>query len=142
MAQHDLSLFRACLRAPLATHRGCARSLYSEAEQLVKGLYALLLPSWTAAFDARQILLVRLDDYRDRMEGTLRAILAFLRLDVPSPGTWRQMLRHPRANRAPGSEAMLSSTASLLAEFYRPYNQQLSLLSGDARFADWSDQGS
>ena len=63
-----------------STARRCARAVYHEAEQLVKGLYAIFLEGWLDTFPPSQLLIMRLEDYEQRTEHHLRTVLRFLRL--------------------------------------------------------------
>ena len=42
----------------------CALGDFDRLQQLVKGMYALFLPSWLATYPASQILVLNFDDYR------------------------------------------------------------------------------
>jgi len=140
MALAEVGKFGACRRTRSA--RRCARSLFYEAQQLIKGLYALFLRDWLSSFDPSQLLLLRLEDYDAAPAAHLRAVLTFLSLTQPTGALWRRMLSRPRANvhraGASGSTALLPETRSLLASFYAPFNEELAALLGDDRFL-WKD---
>jgi N-acetylgalactosamine 4-sulfate 6-O-sulfotransferase len=136
MALADIGAFSSC-REGGASARRCARTVYREAEQLVKGLYALFLESWLDAFPPSQLLVLRLEDYESSLEGHLRAVMSFLRLPHPPRRTWRRMLDKPRANRQPSGEAMLESTRDVLRAFYAEHNEHLAELLGDERYKEW-----
>ena len=137
MARHEAARFEACA----ARHgtRRCARTHFDGAQQLVKGLYAAVLPDWLGAFPPEQFLVLRLEDYEASPAPHLRATLSFLGLPPPSPQRWQRMLAQPRANRRQaGGAALLPATAAFLRGFYAPHNAQLAYWLGDDRWL-WGD---
>ncbi|KAL3918235.1 MAG: hypothetical protein SGPRY_006096, partial [Prymnesium sp.] len=105
MAKAEVSLFDDCRRNHSA--RRCARSLFypvllhqslklaylpcllikawpSQAQQLVKGLYALFLHDWIYSFPSSQILVLRLEDYDAWLPAHLKVVMSFLSLSEPS----------------------------------------------------------
>ena len=139
MAEREVGTFSRCRRE--STARRCARTLFHEAQQLVKGIYSIPLEAWLATFPPEQLLVARLEDYQRSLEAHLQATLAFLGLPPPTRGVWRQMISQKRANRrAPGSTPMHEATRALLAGFYSEFNEHLAALLGDERYL-WRDEG-
>ena len=137
MARHEAARFQACAARHAA--RRCARAHFEGAQQLVKGLYATVLPDWLGAFPPEQFLVLRLEDYEAAPAPHLRATLAFLGLPPPSPQRWQRTLAQPRANRRQaGGAALLPETAAFLRAFYAPYNAQLAYWLADDRWL-WED---
>ena len=140
MALADIGAFSRC-RELGATARRCARSVYHEAEQLVKGLYAIFLEGWLDAFPPEQMLIMRLEDYENDLEQHLAAVMRFLQLPLPPRRAWRRMVGRPRANRQSRGEPMLESTRDALRAFYAEHNEHLALLLGDDRYKAWHEGG-
>ena len=137
MVLSDIGAFSRCRQG--ATARRCARTIYHEAEQLVKGLYALFLEGWLDAFPREQLLVIRLDDYEAALERHLELVMAFLNLPQPPRRTWRRMLDKPRANRQARGVPMLESTRDVLRVFYAEHNEHLAELMGDPRYLEWNE---
>ena len=126
---------------PRNTARRCARKLFADAQQLVKGIYSIPLESWLAVFPPEQMLIFRLEDYQADLADHLQAAISFLGLPNPPAQAWGRMLAQRRANRrAPGGESMHNGTASMLRAFYRPFNEELARLLGDSRYLSWHEE--
>jgi N-acetylgalactosamine 4-sulfate 6-O-sulfotransferase len=123
-----------------ATPLECRQRGYARAEQLTKGLYALFLPDYFAAFPREQLLVLRSEEYGNATEASLRKVLAHLRLQHPEPDVWASMLTAKRSNTRRGGDAfeMHAKTRAMLQEFYRPYNNNLAQLLGDDGYR-WHD---
>jgi N-acetylgalactosamine 4-sulfate 6-O-sulfotransferase len=139
MVTTDVAEFSSCRQT--STARRCARSTFYVAEQLVKGMYSLFLEPWLATFPASQLLVLRVEDYRDAPTLHIRQLLAFLSLPKPSMRVWHRMISQPQANRrAPGGEPMLAHTQRTLIQFYSEFNEQLAAMMGDDRYLEWNRQ--
>ena len=136
MVDDDIRHWSDC-REDGSTARRCARKLFSQAEQLIKGLYAIFLESWLSAFPPSQLLIIRLEDYERDLEAHLANVLTFLRLEQPSGRDWNRMLANPRANRQARGEPMLENTRDVLRVFYTEHNEHLANLLGDPGYREW-----
>ena len=140
MVLADVGAFSKCRLNEGNSARRCARIVYHEAEQLVKGMYSLFLEGWLDVFPADQLLVVRLEDYDAQLERHLDLVLKFLGLPPPPDrSTWRRMLSKPRANRQMKGEPMLESTRDVLRTFYAEFNEHLAELLGDKRYREWHE---
>lgn len=137
MVLADIDAYSRCRQA--ATARRCARTVYHQAEQLVKGIYALFLEGWLDAFPPEQLLVIRLDDYERELARHLEIVISFLEMPPPPRRVWRRMLDRPRANRQLHGEPMLESTRDVLRIFYAEHNEHLAVLLGDARYREWHE---
>ena len=77
--------------------------------------------------------MLKLEDYTQDRAAWLRQIMAFLDIDVFSVDTIEKMIKTDNArntNKKGYVKAgpMLNETKSLLEDFYRPFNAELSLL--------------
>jgi N-acetylgalactosamine 4-sulfate 6-O-sulfotransferase len=128
-----------------ATRRECAVQGYGSAEQLTKGLYAMFLPDYFAAFPREQLLVMRSEAYGDDTEGGLRAAMAHIGLDAPPPEVWGRMVEGKRSNsrasngsnRGGAAGEMRADTRALLNAFYRPFNEELAALLKDDGYLSW-----
>jgi len=86
---------------------------------LERGIYIKQLPRWFEAFPKEQILVLSSEEYRSDPERILREVEAFL--GIP------HMERPPKEEYNVGQypAQMAPETRARLAEFFRPYNQQL-----------------
>ena len=140
MVDTEVDAFTRC-RDEGATARRCARGLFGVAEQLIKGLYAVFLGDWVGAFPRERLLVIRLEDYTERLAEHMAAVFRFLALPTPPAALWRRMIAQRPANRrAPGGEAMLESTRTKLLAFYADYNAQLAAMLGDASYLKWNER--
>ena len=126
--------------ADAASPLECRQRGYARAEQLTKGLYALFLPDFWAAFPREQLLILRTELYGTATEASLARVLGHLDLEKPEAGVWAAMLAARRSNTRAGNDAtrqMLPETRALLDDFYRPYNEELARLLGDDSYLEW-----
>eukprot|EP00887_Chlorella_sp_A99_P007481 scaffold2.g7481.t1 len=137
-AQDQVKLLWRCLES--SNLRQCAVHNYGPAQQLVKGIYAAFMPDWLSHYPREQFERYRSGGERE----ALRRVLAFLGLPVP-PAEALDAAAAATANRGhranpdvPGCDAarpeMHEETRRLLADFYRPFNEQLAELLGDPIF--------
>ncbi|XP_033756442.1 carbohydrate sulfotransferase 15-like isoform X2 [Pecten maximus] len=130
----SIDSFNYCLRMNSLHVRHCA---YKEAfleVRLTIGLYAVYLEDWMDVFPRQQFFVVSLDEYSVNQTIVASRIFKFLDLsDVPekisSSTHYNKNMWH---GKAVGD--MLNETRLLLEQFYKPYNQALSLLLNDSRF--------
>ena len=141
----QLEAYSACPSSK--SRRECSVEGYSRAEQLVKGMYAMFLPDYFAAFPREQLLVLRSETYGDDVEGGLRAAMAHIGLEQPVAEHWGPMVDAKRSNkrgsngRSAGSDTgdMRADTRELLNAFYKPYNEELAALLGDDSYL-WHTQ--
>ncbi|KAL1514621.1 hypothetical protein AB1Y20_003715 [Prymnesium parvum] len=147
MALADMRRFDECRRTHSA--RRCGRSLFYQAQQLVKGLYSLFLRDWVCSFPPPQLLVIRLEDYEAAPRVHLAAVIGFLSLSPIKGRRWERMLSRPRANAqragtaagTRGPSGLPDETRALLSAFYAPFNEELAaLMGGEERFL-WLDRG-
>ena len=143
-ATAQLAAFKQC-DAPLRSRHDCAMEGYGHAEQLAKGLYAMFLPDFFAAFPREQLLVLRSEAYGDDVAGGLRAAMAHVGLAMPDPEVWSRMVEGKRSNSWQGNGGsrggdagdMRDDTRALLNDFYRPYNEELATLLEDDGYLTW-----
>ena len=147
---HDFAVaqveaYKACPAS--STLHTCAVEGYGRAEQLVKGMYAMFLPDYFAAFPREQLLVMRSETYGDDVEAGLRAALKHIGLEQPDAQRWGPMVSDKRSNsrgsngRSGGGDAgeMRADTRELLNAFYQPYNEELAKLLDDNSYL-WHTQ--
>lgn len=141
MADTEIDLFARCrLRS---TARRCARSKFGAAEQLIKGMYSVFLSDWVGVFPSERLLVLRLEDYTERLEVHLQAVFAFLSLPPPEASEWKRMIaQKPINRRPPGGEEMLDATRLKLLHFYSEFNEQLAIMLDDPSYLKWHVSGS
>ena len=133
--------------SPSMTRRACAVEAYGRTEQLVKGMYAVFLPDYFAAFPREQLLVMRSETYGDDIEAGLRAAMTHVGLEQPGDDIWSRMVDAKRSNkrgsngRSAGGDTgdMRDETRQLLNAFYQPFNEELATLLGDDSYL-WHTQ--
>lgn len=106
------------------------------------GLYALFYEKWLEHFEPSQFLLVRLEDFALDSRAYMQNIFKFLELSTPSEPDWNEILFEKIANEHHAERGvMFEQTASMLREFYQPYNNFLATMLNEPRLA-WLDDDS
>ena len=131
-----------------ATARACSIAGYGHAEQLTKGLYAMFLPDYFAAFPRQQLLVLRSEDYGADIGAGVASVMAHIGLEQPPAAVWAAMVSKERSNsrrrngqsRGGSAGEMLPETRRLLIAFYRVHNEALAELLGDRRYLSWNDE--
>jgi hypothetical protein len=139
----QLDTFSTC--AVTLSRHDCAMEGYGKTEQLAKGLYAMFLPDYFAAFKREQLLVLRSEVYGDDVEGGLRAAMKHVGLEEPPVEVWSRMVEGKRNNSRKGNGAkrggaagdMRNDTRAMLNAFYRSYNEELARLLGDDGYLAW-----
>ena len=139
--QTQLDTFAGCT----AARHECAIEGYGRVEQLVKGMYAMFLPDYFAAFPREQLLVLRSEAYSDDISIGLRAAMRHVGLDDPPPAVWERMVGGKRSNSRQGNGAgrggdagdMRPDTRAMLTAFYRSYNEELATLLDDNSYLLW-----
>ncbi len=142
-ALQQLEAYGACEAAK--SRHDCAMEGYRRADQLAKGLYAMFLPDYFAAFPREQLLVLRSEAYNEDVAGGLRAVMAHIGLQEPPAEAWTQMVETKRSNSRASAGAsrggdageMRPDTRALLNAFYRSYNEELAALLGDDAYLSW-----
>lgn len=115
---------------------------YSSYDQVRYGLYHMYVREWLQVFPRHQMLFMKYEDYVQDPVGVIsRDVLPFLGAEAFSKESLDVLRGYERTgvrfNESPPSDLpsqMQNNTRALLAEFYRPHNQQLVELLQDSRF--------
>ncbi|KDD75062.1 hypothetical protein H632_c895p1 [Helicosporidium sp. ATCC 50920] len=130
----DVGSFQACLKEG-ASVRECYVKRFWNAQQLLKGMYAIPLPEWLVNYSDKEMLIWRTEDYSKGGTQSLKRAIQFLDLDMPDDATLesisdRRFNEGVKPRPVPGCGAekrkpMLPETRQILETFYAPYNRQL-----------------
>ncbi|XP_067675001.1 carbohydrate sulfotransferase 15-like isoform X2 [Haliotis asinina] len=105
---------------------------------LRRGLYSIFVKDWMKVYPAQQILILRFEDYKNKVQEHLQQIFSFLDLMPLSQKKLRSIATTAIQNRRITSSRnigdMWTSTRNILDRFYKPYNEQLSSLLRNERF--------
>lgn len=118
----------------------CSVSRYDHLQQLLKGAYALYLPTWFSVYPREAFLFLRLEALKADARGVLKSVFRFLSMREPNSGEWERMLTAPVRNQrrtgVPDTtiETMRAEPRAALVDFYRPLNAELARLLGDTSF--------
>ncbi|XP_029646401.1 carbohydrate sulfotransferase 15 [Octopus sinensis] len=110
--------------------------------RLLIGMYSYYLSEWFKVFPRQQFLIIRTEDYKADMSGTLKKVFEFLQMDPLEEKTRKQIasgdhvFERTEAHKKLGP--MLLSTKKFLYEIYRYSMEELSLMLNDKRFL-WDD---
>ena len=109
------------------------------------GFYAVFVKDFLSSFDRDSVIIVRSEDYKVDISGTLMRVFDFLNLESLSIHELQRIADLTKANQSSGKSAlegkardMLPETRRILTDFYRPYNKMLAELLSDERFT-WND---
>ena len=116
-------------------------AVFYHADQILKSLYTVFLEGYLSAFPAKDMLVLRFEDYVGSggdglaMRTTLARAFKHLALDEPDAATWAAMLSAPVILNGGAQQAarppMADDTRQMLRAFYKPYNARLAALLGD-----------
>ncbi|KAK9829104.1 hypothetical protein WJX72_003914 [[Myrmecia] bisecta] len=142
LVEGEVGKMQACQET--ASAKVCAARLFHEAQQLIKGMYSVVLQDWRDVYASDQLMMINTAQYQSDEEQTLRDVVDFLGLERPSARQLQQALAvesnrgHNKQSSVPGCEAMrppmLNHTRAMLEAFYRPFNQQLAIMLQDDTF--------
>ncbi|XP_052086263.1 carbohydrate sulfotransferase 15-like isoform X1 [Mytilus californianus] len=117
--QHAVSTFSKCIKNK--TFRACLYDtvLYKELRvPISSGFYSTFLRDWLKVFDKDQIMLIRTEDYRRNIAGTLTKVFKFLNLDVVGPSVLEKMACREMEYKTNYRTTMMNESRSLLETFY------------------------
>ena len=118
-------------------------AVFYHADQILKSMYTVFLEGYLSAFPAKDVLVLRFEDYVAHsgsgnglsMRTTLERVFKHLALDEPDAATWAAMLSAPVILNGGAQQAarppMDPDTRQMLRRFYKPYNTRLAGLLGD-----------
>ncbi|CAH1784895.1 unnamed protein product [Owenia fusiformis] len=105
------------------------------------GLYVVFIRDWLAVFKKKQFMIIKLEERSENDKGVIEKILDFLEMRQLTPLEEQVLAVQAHANTRRKEDVemgpMFESTAKLLDDFYKPYNDQLIELLDDARF-NWT----
>ncbi|XP_053403110.1 carbohydrate sulfotransferase 15-like [Mercenaria mercenaria] len=105
---------------------------------LRRGVYHVFIKDYLKVFPRDHVLIQRLEDIADDPEETLIRTFNFLGLKIPSKSNLRKIMdldiRNTRRPINIKRGGMLEATRHILHEFYRPHNEQLSILLNDSKY--------
>lgn len=115
--------------------------MFFHCDQLIKSMYSEFMGDWLGAYPREDVLVLRLEDYRDPKQRRSQLALVFrhLLLSEPTEEQWREMLAKPVAREHKGTTQIHPDAKRLLRSFYEPFNKDLAKLLGDPRF-EWAEE--
>lgn len=139
-AEREVAIFKTCLDAGKSPMT-CAGDMFYYAEQLIKGIYSVVLRNWLDVFTRDEFMLIRTETYAKKARETILSVHDFLGVEHPPEDVLAEELvkrynegshENPNIEGCTGPRLpMHNKTRALLEEFYAPYNEQLALLWGD-----------
>ncbi|XP_046546410.1 carbohydrate sulfotransferase 15-like [Haliotis rubra] len=100
------------------------------------GYYSVFMKEWLNVFSRKHFLILRTEDYNSDMEGTLREVYDYLKLDY-TEDFLNKIARIPHMHVTTTKKKagpMLNKTRILLDNLYRPYLNELADLLQDKKF--------
>ncbi|KAG1668654.1 hypothetical protein FOA52_001260 [Chlamydomonas sp. UWO 241] len=123
----DIRQWTECM-AKLQHEPSCLKAYVPQ--QLIKGMYAGFLPVWLEVWPRNRLLLMRTEDYKAAPVAHVAATAAFLGM-TPMGDAEAEAAERMAAHNVKSYSTMLNKTRDLLQDFYRPWNQRLSVLMSD-----------
>eukprot|EP00873_Tetraselmis_striata_P009748 jgi/Tetstr1/430012/TSEL_019873.t1 len=108
--------------------------VFFHCDQLIRGIYAVFLEVWMAAFGRDALLVLRAEDYFAAPGEGLAAAMAHLGLPGEPTPAMLDAGRRARSHLMAGKPGMLPEAAALVARFYAGWNQRLAALLRDRAF--------
>ncbi|XP_053404995.1 carbohydrate sulfotransferase 15-like [Mercenaria mercenaria] len=138
MYDNDLSQLAMLSYEEVALKQERCTVMPTEIVMLRAGVYHVFIKDYLKTFPRDQVLIQRLEDIAADTEGSTRRTYKFLGFEMLSDDRMKQIVTmHIINGRKPGNldkGQMFESTRRLLYEFYKPHNEQLSVLLNDAKY--------
>ncbi|XP_046573278.1 carbohydrate sulfotransferase 15-like [Haliotis rubra] len=135
----EVAEYQDCLKT--STPRLCAYNdtfTSFKKTDLRRGIYSIFVKDWMKIYPADQILILRFEDYKNKVEEHLQQIFSFLDLMPLSQKKLKSIATSAVKNRRKTSSRKIGDmwpvTRNVLDRFYKPYNGQLSSLLQNERF--------
>ncbi|XP_048236954.1 carbohydrate sulfotransferase 15-like [Haliotis rufescens] len=136
----EINVFKDCLTSQ--SLRGCCynyTNFFSGTHEidLQRGIYHVFLWDWLNVFPREQLYVLKFEEYSRNVSHYLAELFKFLDLRTLSETELTNIVDQKVAyQRRYGQDVgdMMNETRQLLDEFYRPHNEQLSLLMGRTNF--------
>ncbi|XP_046330463.2 carbohydrate sulfotransferase 15-like [Haliotis rufescens] len=130
----EIANFKTCLTSQ--SFRGCCYNYslsnsFTEALDVRRGIYHVFMSDWMKLFPRDQIHVIKFEDYIKNEKTHLAEIFKFLKLRNLSDEDLENIANMKPANqRHYGAEVgdMLNSTRDLIDRFYKPHNDEFSIL--------------
>ncbi|KAJ8033487.1 Carbohydrate sulfotransferase 15 [Holothuria leucospilota] len=101
-----------------------------DSQRLKVGLYAPLIKHWITRFGSKQVMVIRLEDWKKNCTSILPKVFKFLELKTLSEDSIQSICKDSSKNVNRGVRQnvgeMWPSTKQLLQDFYAPFNKELS----------------
>jgi cell fate (sporulation/competence/biofilm development) regulator YlbF (YheA/YmcA/DUF963 family) len=94
--------------------------LDDKSRYLYRGHYVDQLLRWSEFFSKEQLLMLKSEDFFERPQETLKAVLGFLELPE-----WEPRAREVRINKGEYEQGMDPATRRLLEDYFEPHNRRL-----------------
>jgi hypothetical protein len=104
-------------------------------DQLMRGMYSIWLHVWFEFFPRRSFLTLRTEDYFANPRRALRQVFAHLQLREPTESEWHDILIAAEIRSAATGKEMLPEALDMANTFYKPFNDDLIKLLGNARWS-------
>ncbi|XP_078420954.1 carbohydrate sulfotransferase 15-like [Cetorhinus maximus] len=135
----SLQIFDGCLMH--SSLRSCVYNCTVNSAMPVRlqiGLYAVFLWDWYAVYNRNQFLILRLEEHAANLKKSMHRVFGFLSLGNLTEQQEAAIINNPASNtRRPKDKSlgpMLPETRRILEDFYRPFNEKLSMLLNDDSF--------
>ncbi|XP_071114331.1 carbohydrate sulfotransferase 15-like [Haliotis cracherodii] len=141
LVMREVAEYQDCLKTN--TPRRCAYNYTSSSVptkkiDLRRGLYSIFVTDWMKVYPSEQMLILRFEDYRNKVEEHLQQVFSFLDLMPLSQKKITSIANSAIQNKRQASSRkfgdMWTSTREVLDRFYKPYNEQLSALLQNERY--------
>ncbi|CAG2205304.1 CHST15 [Mytilus edulis] len=93
--------------------------------------FLMFLRDWLKVFDKNQVMVIRNEDYRHNIAGTLKKVFKFLNLDEVGPYVLEKMACRELEYKTNYRSPMMNETRSLLETFYYDSQRDMDSLLGE-----------
>ncbi|XP_045204389.2 carbohydrate sulfotransferase 15-like [Mercenaria mercenaria] len=135
----SIGLWNTCLKQHSIRHCIYSPSMKKSLRApIYTSFYIVHLKEWLKAFPREQLFIFRNEDYSVDIKGTMRQILHFLDVPIPSEAILDKMKSLPHfyeTKKKKQAGPMMAATKTLLIDLYRPYTEELASFLKDDRFS-------
>jgi N-acetylgalactosamine 4-sulfate 6-O-sulfotransferase len=111
--------------------------IFFHCDQLLRGMYSFWLHMWFSYFPRESFLVLKSEDFFENPRQVLQQVFQHLGLREPTRDEWAAILGTAAIRSTATGQDMLPGAWEAVAEFYKPFNEDLASMLGDDKWL-WS----